>query len=100
MNDNSQSGKQYFPLIEDLLAELSQSLDEHVVAKVVSNVSGLKVSEEGKVLSIEGNPQDIVQELVNKFLGLSNEIVIKTMQPILKQCPWIKISNTDANASN
>ena len=97
MNSTNDANAQYHQLINDMISELSSILDEHVVLRVIREVNGIAVSEEGKVLSLTGDPQEVVQELVNKFLGLSNELVVKTMQPILKQCPWIKIPNPSVN---
>lgn len=97
MASNIDANAQYHQLINDMLSELSSTLDEHVVSKVMRGVKGVTLSDEGKVISLTGEPQEIVQEVVNKFLGLSNELVVKTMQPILKQCPWIKIPKAGIN---
>jgi hypothetical protein len=91
MSDPSTSPNQYHELINDMLLELKEVLDEHVVVKAARNVIGLKITDDAKVEAIEGNPQAIVQGLVDEFIGLSNAVVVKTLQPLLKQCPWIKV---------
>lgn len=95
MTDADFSDEQYKKLIQEMLDKLKDVLDEHVVVKIVRDVEGVTVSENGEVLSIEGPPQDIIQRLMDRFLGLSNDVVVKTLQPLLTQCPWIKISTLD-----
>lgn len=84
----------YKQIIKDMLLELNQALDSHVVVKVARKVQGLRISETLDVETLEGDPQAIVQELVDAFVGLSNEVVVKTLRPLLKQCPWIKLPGT------
>lgn len=84
---------EYQNLISEMLRELRQVLDEHVLVKTLADLQGLKLSQNGEVLAIEGNPEDVIQGMVDKFVGLSNLVVVKTLQPLLKQCPWIKLPN-------
>lgn len=95
MTDGDFSNDQYMKLIQEMLDKLKDVLDEHVVVKIVKDVEGVTISENGKVLSIEGSHQDIIQRLMDRFLSLSNDVVVKTLQPLLTQCPWIKISKLD-----
>lgn len=81
----------YKQIIKDMLIELNQALDPHVVVKVARKVQGLKISDTLEVEALDGDPQTIVQGLVDEFVGLSNQVVVRTLQPLLKQCPWIKL---------
>lgn len=85
------SPDQHQVLINDMLRELDQVLDQHVVSRIANRVDGLKVSDQAKVKEISADPQAVVQGLVDEFVGLSNDVVVKTLQPLLKQCPWIKV---------
>lgn len=85
------TNNQYNQLINDMLSELNKVLDSHVVVRIARKVNGLKITDQGEVESVEGEPQAIVQSLVDEFIGLSNVVVITTLQPLLKQCPWIKV---------
>lgn len=92
MTDEAKAASnQYHELINDMFSELSEVLDEHVVIKAARNVKGLRISDKGEIEGIEGDPQLVVQGLVDEFIGLSNAVVVKTLQPLLKQCPWIKM---------
>ena len=96
MNGNSaaqatNANQQYRQIITDMLQELNQVLDDHVVVKIARGVPGLTVADTGQVEAIEGDPQAVVQGVVDQFVGLSNKVVVKTLQPLLRQCPWIKV---------
>ncbi|OGY18705.1 MAG: hypothetical protein A2786_04385 [Candidatus Chisholmbacteria bacterium RIFCSPHIGHO2_01_FULL_52_32] len=95
MNQSTQPNE-YKNLISDMLRELRQVLDEHVLVKTLADLQGLKLSQNGEVLAIEGDPQAVIQGMVDKFVGLSNMVVVKTLQPLLRQCPWIKLPNVEA----
>jgi hypothetical protein len=97
MSDKSVSKDQYKKLIEEIRSELNQVLDEHVVTKKLSQVEGLSLSETGEITLITDDPQRVVQKLVDTFLRLSNEVVVKTLQPLLKQCPWIRVPSIYGN---
>lgn len=47
------------------------------------NVPGLTVADDGTVVSMSGNPQELTQKLVEQFMELSGLIVKKTMEPLL-----------------
>lgn len=53
----------------------------------VKNVSGIKVDDSGQVISITGDPQFLLSELINQFVELSGLIVKKTMESILMSRP-------------
>ncbi len=91
MADGEFSQDQCKQLAQEMLDKLVEVLDEHVVFKLIKEVPGITISEKAEVLSIDENPQDVIQRLMDKFLSLSNEVVVKTLQPLLTQCPWIKI---------
>lgn len=87
---------QYRTLVTEMLGELNQALDEHVVRKIAGQVEGLRFGDNGQLQAIEGDPQEVIQDLVDACVGLSNAVVIKTLQPLLKQCPWIRIPGTQS----
>jgi len=57
------------------------------------NVQGLTVEHDGTVTSIEGNPQDLVNQLVEQYVALSGLIVKKAMEPLLSKYPSLKINS-------
>lgn len=53
----------------------------------VRNVTGLTVDIQGDVQKMEGDPQVMLQSLINQFVELSGMIVKKTMESILTSYP-------------
>lgn len=49
----------------------------------VKNVPGIQVDAAGNVTSLNGDPQVLLQQLINQFVELSGLIVQKTMESIL-----------------
>ena len=64
---------------KQLLTEIIQKLMVVVGAELalskVKNIHGMTVSEDGTVTDIQTEPQALLQELVEEFVGLSGEIV-------------------------
>lgn len=55
------------------------------------NVQGLALDDQGKITSVMGEPQDLLQKLVSEYVSLSGEIVKKAMEPLLNKYPSIKV---------
>lgn len=53
----------------------------------VKNVPGIEVNSTGEVVNLQGDPQVLLQELINQFVELSGLIVKKTMESILATHP-------------
>jgi len=51
------------------------------------NVKGLTVADDGTVVNIDGQPQELIQGLIDQFVQLSGLIVKKTMEPLLSMYP-------------
>lgn len=81
----------YINLINDILAKQSLILGPDIVMAKAQNVQGLKVSD-GKVVSIDGDPQVVLQKLVDEYIGLSGQIVKNVLNPVFEKYPSIKVS--------
>ena len=58
----------------------------------VRNVPGIKVDQEGNVISGEGETQFLLEQLTNQFVELSGLIIKKTMESILSVHPMAQVS--------
>lgn len=58
----------------------------------VRNVPGIKVDQEGNVISVEGQTQFLLEQLTNQFVELSGLIIKKTMESILASHPMVQVS--------
>jgi hypothetical protein len=46
---------------------------------------------DGKVESIDGNPQEVLQNLINEYVTLSGQIVKNILNPVLVKYPDINV---------
>lgn len=82
-----QNDNDYKRLLSEMIKKQILILGSEITLSKVKNVTGLIVDEQGEVTSIEGNPQAILQQLINEFVDLSGMIVKKTMESILVMYP-------------
>ncbi len=82
----------YKNLINDILAKQAVILGQDVVMLKAKNVPGLTVSSDCKVQSIVGDPQVILQKLVDEYIALSGQIVKNILSPVFEKYPEIKVS--------
>ncbi|MBI3952425.1 MAG: hypothetical protein HY336_00535 [Candidatus Doudnabacteria bacterium] len=82
----------YKNLINDIIAKQTIVLGPDIVILKARNVPGLTVGDDGKVLSLHGDPQQVLQKLVDEYIALSGQIVKNILNPVLEKYPDIKIS--------
>lgn len=73
----------YNRVISELIKKQIIILGPDITLAKVRNVQGLTVDEKGDVVSVVGDPQVVLQDLINHFVELSGLIVKKTMESIL-----------------
>lgn len=88
MSDNTQ----YEKLINDIIQKQIIILGRDIVLVKAGNVQGLHVDSEGKVTRIDGDPQQVLQRLVDEYIGLSGLIVKNILAPVFAKYPEIKIN--------
>jgi hypothetical protein len=84
----------YKSLFSQLIKKQMLVLGPDITLAKVRNVTGLIVDINGDVQKVEGDPQVMLQSLINQFVELSGMIVKKTMESILSSYPGIKANNT------
>jgi hypothetical protein len=77
----------YKQLFSQLIKKQILVLGPDITLAKVRNVTGLTVDINGDVQKIEGDPQLMLQSLINQFVELSGMIVKKTMESILTSYP-------------
>lgn len=82
----------YKNLIDDIIAKQTVILGPDIVMVKARNVAGLKLSDNGKVESIAGDPQIVLQNLINEYIALSGQIVKNILTPVFAKYPDIKVS--------
>jgi len=84
--------EQYKNLINDILAKQIVILGPDIVLAKAANVAGLSLDSSGKVVSIDGNPQQVLDKLIDEYIGLSGLIVKNILAPVFAKYPEIKIN--------
>lgn len=77
----------YKALFTQLIKKQMLVLGPDITLAKVHNVTGLTVDINGDVQKLEGDPQVMLQFLINQFVELSGMIVKKTMESILTSYP-------------
>jgi len=77
------SNTDYKQLLTDVIKKQMVILGPNITLAKARNVNGLTVSDDGTVAEMKGDPQDLIQSLIDQFVQLSGLIVKKTMEPLL-----------------
>ncbi len=82
----------YKNLINDIIAKQTVILGPDIVILKARNVAGLTLDATGKVTDISGDPQQVLQNLINEYIALSGQIVRNILSPVLAKYPDIKLT--------
>lgn len=82
----------YKNLINDIVAKQMVILGPDIVLLKAKNVPGLKLNDKGQVVDLSGDPQTVLQKLIEEYIALSGQIVKNILTPVFAKYPDIKIS--------
>jgi hypothetical protein len=82
-----QPNTDYKKLLTEVIQKQMVILGPSISLAKARNVKGLTVGDDGTVINIEGQPQELIQGLIDQFVQLSGLIVKKTMEPLLSAYP-------------
>lgn len=82
----------YKNLINDILAKQAVVLGQDIVMLKAKSVPGLTLTEDGRVSDLSGNPEEVLQKLVDEYIALSGQIVKNILNPVFAKYPEIKVS--------
>lgn len=82
----------YKNLINDIIAKQTLILGPDIVLLKARNVAGLRIDSSGKVEDISGDPQKVLEDLINEYIALSGEIVKTTLTTVFAKYPEIKVA--------
>src|SRR4030067_2958632 len=77
------SSTDYKQLITEVIKKQMVILGPNITLAKARNVSGLTITDDGTVTDLKGDPQELIQALIDQFVQLSGLIVKKTMEPLL-----------------
>lgn len=82
-----QTETDYKKLLTEVIKKQIVILGPTITLAKARNVKGLTVADDGTVTQIDGQPQVLIQGLIDQFVQLSGLIVKKTMEPLLSAYP-------------
>jgi len=82
----------YKNLITEIIRKQMDILGAEIAISKARNVTGLKLRDDGEVSGISGDPEDILQKLVDQYIALSGEIVKNILGPVFAKYPEIKLN--------
>ena len=81
----------YKNLITEIIKKQMDILGPEMALSRASNVKGLKVDSTGQVAEIDGDPQTVLQSLIDVYIALSGQIVKNILSPVFAKYPTIKL---------
>lgn len=87
MADGLNDKQEFINLYNEIIQRQTVVLGPDIAVIIGRKVEGLKFSEVGKVEDYEGDPQELLQKLINGYVNLSGLIVRKTIEPLLAKHP-------------
>lgn len=82
----------YKNLISEIIRKQIDVLGADIAVQKASRVQGLKITDQGEVLDIRGDPAEILRRLVDEYISLSGEIVKNILNPVFAKYPEIKLN--------
>jgi hypothetical protein len=77
-------------IISEIIKKQSVILGPQIAILKARSVVGLKVSDTGDVSDLNGNGQEILQQLIEEYVSLSGEIVKNTVNSVFAKYPSLK----------
>jgi hypothetical protein len=82
--------EQYKQMLTDLIKKQMVVLGPNIALDKARKVAGLKVSDEGTVLVVEGDPQLVLKGVANEYMQLSGQIAQMTLNSLVEKYPTLK----------
>ena len=82
--------EQYKPMLTDLIQKQMVVLGPNIALDKARQVAGLKISDDGTVMDIQGDPQMILKGVANEYMQLSGQIAQMTLNTLVEKYPTLK----------
>jgi len=83
--------QEYQELISEIIKKQVSILGPDIAIQRASQIDGLKVDSSGKVVSLKGDEQTILQRLIDQYIELSGQIVKNVLRPVFQKYPSIEV---------
>ena len=82
---------EYGQMLTDLIQKQMVVLGPNIALDKARKVPGLKVSDDGTVLEVSGDPQMVLKGVANEYMQLSGQIAQMTLNSLLEKYPQMKM---------
>ena len=81
----------YINILNEIVKKQSIVLGPNIAILKAKSIPGLKINDQGTVVSIDGNGEKILKQLIDAYIDLSGQIVKNLLNPIFAKYPKINI---------
>lgn len=81
---------EYRKMLTDLIQKQMVVLGPNIALDKARKIPGLKVTDDGTVLDMDGNPQLVLKGVANEYMTLSGQIAQMTLNTLLEKYPTLK----------
>lgn len=82
--------EEYKKMLTDLIQKQMVVLGPNIALDKARKIPGLKVTDEGMVLDMDGDPQLVLKGVANEYMALSGQIAQMTLNTLLEKYPTLK----------
>lgn len=79
----------YKKIFSEIIKKQIDILGPDITFAKVKKVSGINIDSQGNVISITGDPKNLLTSLINEFVELSGLIIRKTIESVFSTYPAI-----------
>ena len=83
---------QYKALMTEIIQKQIVILGPNISVLKARNVKELKIQDDGTVAELNGDPQTVLQKLIDEYVALSGLIVKNILGSIMSKYPEIKVN--------
>lgn len=81
---------EYKKMLTDLIQKQMVVLGPNIALDKARKIPGLKVSDNGTVADMDGDPQAVLKGVANEYMALSGQIAQMTLNTLLEKYPLVK----------
>jgi hypothetical protein len=85
------SNEEYGKMLTDLIQKQMVVLGPNIALDKARKIQGLKISDDGMVLEVSGDPQMVLKGVANEYMQLSGQIAQMTLNSLLEKYPQMKM---------
>lgn len=82
--------QQYKSLISAIIEKQATILGPDIAVIKARNVTGIDIDDKGHVVGINGDPQKVLEALIDAYVELSGQIVKSTLSPLFQKYPELR----------